>query len=275
MSEPVRRLESVHTIRTPEYVEFEYPLAGLMSRFLAWLIDVLVSTTAAGALTLVVVLAGLLVPGVATAVVLVLWFVANWGYFMGAEYLFAGRTIGKRALGLRTIQQSGARIGFYQAAIRNIVRAVDNLPILYLVGGTIAALSPKGHRLGDMAAGTVVVRERSRKLPSSIARPAEAMTLLGSDKRIEERVRRATVEEREVLLSAALRREELSMEARLKLFRELAAYVSERFGIERPEHVSEEKLVVAVAGLLVLEAPAKKGRGAPASGPLPTIPAGG
>jgi len=254
MSEPVRRLESVHRVRTPEYVEFEHPLAGLMSRFLAWLLDVVVSTTAAAAIILVVWIAGALLPGFALAVSFVVWFVVNWGYFMGAEYLFAGQTLGKRVFGLRVIQESGVRLGFYHSAVRNLVRAVDHLPVLYLVGGAFAALSSRGRRLGDFAAGTVVVRERSRKLPARIVAPAEALLLLGSDKRAEERVRRASVDERQLLLSAVLRREELSVEARLGLFHALAGYASERFGLERPEHLSEEKFVVAVAGLLVGEA---------------------
>lgn len=251
MSEPVRRLESVHVVRTPEYVEFEYPLAGLMSRFLAWGVDVLVSTAAAAVLTLVVFIAGMLVPGFALAITFVIWFVANWGYFMGAEYLFAGQTLGKRIFGLRAMQESGVRLGFYHSALRNLVRAVDHLPVLYLFGGALAALSSKGRRLGDLAAGTVVVRERSRKLPAAIATPAEALLLLGADKRADERVKRATVEERQLLIAAALRREELSMEARLNLFRSLARYLVERFGLERPEHLSEEKFVVAIAGLLI------------------------
>lgn len=259
MSEPMRRLESVHVVRTPEYVEFEFTVAGLMSRFLAWGLDVLVSTCVAGAITFAVWIVGFLVPGFALAITFVLWFVVNWGYFMGAEYLFAGRTLGKRVFGLRVIQESGVRLGFFHAAVRNLVRAVDHLPVLYLFGGALAALSSKGRRLGDLAGGTVVVRERSRKLPADIARPAEAMAQLGAQKRADEVVWRASVDERQLLISAALRREELSMQARLTLFRSLASYVTERFGLRRPEHLSEEKFVVAIAGLLVGTGSSKKG----------------
>ena len=251
MSEPLRRLESVHVVRTPEYVEFEFPVAGLMSRFLAWGLDLIVSSAVAGAITFVVWVVGFLVPGFALAITFVLWFVVNWGYFMGAEYLFAGRTLGKRVFGLRVIQESGVRLGFFHAAVRNLVRVVDHLPALYLLGGALAALSSRGRRLGDLAGGTVVVRERSRKIPSGIARPDDAMAQLGPQRRADERVRRASVDERQLILSAALRREELSIQARLALFRSLASYVTERFGVEWPEHLSEEKFVVAIAGLLV------------------------
>lgn len=252
--ELIRRLESVHVVRTPEYVEFEFPLAGLMSRFLAWGLDVLVSTLIAAAATLVVSFAGFLLPGLAMALVFVIWFVVNWGFFFFLEYRYAGQTLGKRVMGLRTIQDSGVRVGFYQAAMRNLVRGVDHLPVLYLLGGALALLSSKWRRLGDLAAGTVVVRDRRRAIPASISRPTELVPAL-QDKKVEERVRRASVEEREVLLSAALRREELSMEARLGLFAALAAYVTERFNLPKPEHLSDEKFVVALTSLLVRDRP--------------------
>lgn len=247
----MRRLETIHVVRTPEYVEFDYLLAGLMSRFLAWLLDGLLVGVLTGALILVVWLAGFMLPGLALAFTFVILFIANWGYFLLCEYLLAGQTVGKRALGLRTIQESGVRLGFYHAALRNLVRAVDNLPALYLAGGFVAAVSSKARRLGDLAAGTVVVRERRRAAPGRIAAPVEAMSWLGGDKRLEERVRRATIEEREVFLAAAMRREELSTPARLRLFPRLARYAAERFGIARPEHLSDEKFVVALAGLLL------------------------
>lgn len=263
--EAVRRLESIHRVRTPEYVEFEYPLAGVMTRFLAWSVDVLLSTAIAAVATALVWMAGFLVPGLAMALTFILWFLVNWGFFLFLEYRWAGQTVGKKLFGLRTIQESGVRVGFYPAVMRNLVRAVDHLPALYLVGGALALLSGKTRRLGDIAAGTVVIRDRRRAIPAAIARPRESVPAL-QDKKVEERVRRASVEEREVLLSAALRREELAMDARLGLFKALSAYVCERFGIEKPAHLSDEKLVVALASLLVQEraavsAPPRRAKG--------------
>lgn len=247
---PERRLERMHVVRTPEYVEFEFLVAGPMSRFLAWLLDALVAGAAAAALTLAIWLAGFWVPGVAMALTFIVWFLASWTYFMLSEYRFGGQTLGKRALGLRAIQQSGVRLTFYHAALRNLVRALDHLPVLYLAGGALSLFSSRGQRFGDLAAGTVVVRERRRVLPAGIARPGEAALLLQIDRPGEERIARASVEEREVLLAAALRREELAMGARLALFHRLSAYASERFGLSRPEHLSDEKYVLAIAALL-------------------------
>ncbi|HEY3445731.1 MAG TPA: RDD family protein [Myxococcales bacterium] len=255
MGEVIRRLESVHVVRTPEYVEFEFPLAGVMTRFLAWTIDVMISTAVAGAASTIVLLGAGLAPGLAMALVFIIWFLVNWGYFLFLEYRYAGQTLGKRILGLRTIQENGVRVGFYQATMRNLVRAVDHLPLLYLGGGALALISKKARRLGDLAGGTVVIRDRRRAIPASIARPSEIVPGL-QERKVEDRIRKATVEEREVLLSAALRREELSMEARLGLFKALSDYVTERFNLEKPVHLSDEKFVVAIASLLVQERPA-------------------
>lgn len=254
MTDVIRRLETVHVVRTPEYVEFEFPLAGVMTRFLAWAIDVVISTSVAAAASTVVLLGAGLAPGLAMALVFIIWFLVNWGYFLLLEYRYAGQTVGKRVLGLRTIQDNGVRVGFYQAVMRNLVRAVDHLPVLYLAGGGLALVSQRGRRLGDIAGGTVVIRDRRRAIPASIARPTETVPAL-QDRKVEDRIRRASVEEREVLLSAALRREELSLEARLTLFKALADYVVDRFSLDKPVHLSDEKFVVAIASLLVQERP--------------------
>ncbi len=246
-----RRLESVHRVRTPELVEFEFPLAGLMSRTLAWLLDVLVSTAGAAGLCLIAFSAMAVAPGLGAALAIVIWFLVSWGYFVFAEYRFAGRTLGKRVLGLRTLQISGVRVGFYQAAVRNLVRPLDNLPFLYLVGGALALLSRSFQRFGDIAAGTVVVRDRRTAIPSGLQPPAEALKLLGGDKKVAERLSRTSVQERELLISAVLRREELSMGARLKLFAGISTHVQERLGVARPEHLSDEKFVAALVGVML------------------------
>jgi len=255
MSEPLRRLESVHVVRTPEYVEFEFPVAGLTSRFLAWLLDVAIASAGAGVVTAIIGALGVFTfaGGFAAAIIFVVWFLANWGYFVFFEIRMAGQTPGKKVLGLRVIQESGVRVGAYHALIRNLVRAVDHLPLFYLVGGAMALLSDRARRLGDIAAATVVVRDRRSRVPAGIAPPAEAMVQLRGDRRLEEKVKRASVEEREVFLSAALRREELATPARLSLFSSLAAYAADRFGLTKPEHLSDEKFVVALVGVMVGE----------------------
>lgn len=247
-------LTATHIIRTPELVEFEFELAGLSSRLLAWLLDSLISFAISAGVVIGSSLLGFISSGLSSFVMFVATFLVNWGYFTVFEWWGAGRTPGKRAMGLRVLQVNGARIGFTHAVLRNLLRAFDHFPFLYAAGGASALVAPARQRLGDLVAGTVVVREHRKKLPAALEKRIGATARSGALGRVEEKLRRASVAERELFLSAALRREELSMDARLAVFGELARYIEERFGLEKPEHYSDEKLVLeAVAALLQLE----------------------
>jgi uncharacterized RDD family membrane protein YckC len=252
-------LDGNHAVLTPEYVEFDFVLAGLMSRMLAWLIDSLIITAIVIALGIVVSLAGMLAPGLAVAVFMIAYFALDWGYFIVLETLWSGQTVGKRAFGLRVIQESGVRIGFTQAALRNLTRPFDRMPGAFLgimgpafygVGGLCAFLSERQQRLGDMLAGTIVVRERRLKIPASLARPDVELTLL-QDPTFRARVARLTTEEEALIFAAALRREELGMEARLSLFSSLAQRLQDDASFHKPAHLSDEKLVLLIAAALV------------------------
>lgn len=262
-----RRLESVHVVRTPEYVEFEYPLAGLASRFLAWLLDGLIASAITTAAVTALAIFALAAGSVGVAMIFVVKFVVDWGYFVFWECTRGGRSPGKMALGLRVLQDSGVRIGFYASALRNLVRVVDSLPILYLVGGVSAAFTRDSKRLGDLAAGTIVVRDTRRKVPDEIARPVGE---LAPDRKWTDRVRRASVDERELFLSACLRREEMEMPARLTLFPALARYAAARFAVDKPEHLSDEKFVVVLTAAMQPAEPAPPAR--PRSRPAPQAP---
>lgn len=249
------QLDATHRVLTPEYVEFDFVLAGMMSRFLAWLLDTLCTVVLAVGLGLLVQLLAMLEvlvtsgAGLATATFFVLWFLVDWGYFILLESIWSGQTIGKKVLGLRVIQESGVRVGFYQSVLRNLARPVDRLPLLYLVGGVCALFSESQQRLGDLLAGTIVVRERRLKIPASLSRP-EGDTSLLSEPDFRARVARLTTEEETALFSAAMRREELSMEARLTLFAALAARLQDELGFSKPAHLSDEKLCLLVTAAL-------------------------
>jgi uncharacterized RDD family membrane protein YckC len=247
---PTRRLEAIHVVRTPEYVEFEYLLAGTGSRFLAWLLDSIIgialSVGAGVALTAFSFVAG----GFGFALQFIVSFLINWGYFVFFECYTGGQTPGKKALRLRVLQDTGVRIAFYQSALRNLLRLADLLPLAYLVGGVLSAFTRDGKRLGDLAAGTIVVCEPRRRVLGDIARPQGDLI---ADRRLLDRVRRASVDERELFVSACLRREELAMSARLSLFPALAKYASGRYSLEKPPHLSDEKFVVLVTGAMVSE----------------------
>lgn len=256
-SEPALSLDGRHRVLTPEYVEFNFVLAGLMSRFLALLIDSLLSLVLAFTLLLVVGLVtmtgtavlGSGASGFGAAAAFVIWFLVDWGYMVLLEVVWNGQTVGKRAMGLRVIQDTGVRVGAYQSLLRNLVRPVDKLPFLYLVGGAMALTSEGQQRLGDLLAGTIVVRERRLKIPAALERPESDASLLG-DAEFVARVGRLGEKEETLLFNAAMRREELSMEARLQLFSTIARRLEDDLGFVKPEHLSDEKLVLLVTAAL-------------------------
>jgi uncharacterized RDD family membrane protein YckC len=155
-------------IDTPELVAIEMPLAGIGSRFIAILIDYLIC----GAFLLVLLtLAVIIIPAlhllsnvsanVAAGIFFLIIFVVQWGYFSLFEAFNSGRTPGKQAAKIRVIHESGRGISFLESLARNLVRVIDWLPSFY-AAGVIAMFSSKRHqRLGDMVAGTLVVRDRN------------------------------------------------------------------------------------------------------------------
>jgi uncharacterized RDD family membrane protein YckC len=255
---PDTLLDGTHAVLTPEYVEFRFTLAGIYSRFLAWLLDAIIVVFGTWFILSRLSLVMVVFPGFASALGLVILFLVDWGYGITLEAAWSGQTVGKRALGLRVIQQSGVRIGFYHAALRNLARPVDRLPLLYLVGGVTALLSGSHQRLGDMLAGTIVVRERRLKAPSAIGAPAGEGLL--ADPLFVSRVKRLSAETRELVLSAVLRREELRMEARLRVFSALGTKLQELLSMEKPAHFSDEKWTLLVAAAL-LPSPGEKAGG--------------
>jgi uncharacterized RDD family membrane protein YckC len=164
----------LHEVITAEKVPFTYRVAGLGSRFLAYLID-------ASLLLLLFIAAAMLLspldamqPGLGSAATFVWMFVLTFSYFPAFEWLWLGQTPGKRAIGIRVIQERGTGISFFQAAVRNLVRWVDSLPWIfvagcYTLGFGVAACHAKNRRLGDWAAGTLVVFVESK------ARPIQAL----------------------------------------------------------------------------------------------------
>ncbi len=242
-------LDGTHAVLTPEYVEFRFTLAGLYSRFLAWLLDALIVAGVSMAIMMGLSVVMVAFPGVASALGAVIFFLVEWGYSIALETVWSGRTVGKRALSLRVIQESGVRIGFYHAALRNLTRPVDRLPLFYLVGGFAALVSGSHQRLGDMLAGTIVVRERRLRVPSALGTTGEEGLL--ADPLFVSRAKRLSTEERELVLSAAIRREELRMEARLRLFSALGARLQDALAMEKPAHLSDEKWTLLVAAALL------------------------
>ena len=151
-------------VATPELVTFGYQLAGPGSRFLAQLIDFPIQVAALVLAILGGVSLGALLGNngnVAIAASVILAFIVVWGYYPVSEAAWSGKTIGKYAFGLRVVGDQGEPIQVSQAVIRNLVRIIDFLPFFYGIGILALFWNGRGKRLGDLAAGTVVVRERA------------------------------------------------------------------------------------------------------------------
>jgi uncharacterized RDD family membrane protein YckC len=176
------------TISTPEGVSLDVTLAGLGSRISAGFVDVIIQ----GAILLLLsaILGGFLggqdfpdagrdasdgeVLLIGLAIITVFMFVTLFFYSVFFETLWSGRTPGKRILGIRVVRDNGARIGFKASLIRNLVRFVDLLPSAYIVGMWGILASSKNQRIGDMVAGTLVIRDHRAPEPRPTPRPAGA-----------------------------------------------------------------------------------------------------
>ena len=241
------------SIRTPEGIAFSLLLAGPVTRFLAWIIDVACITAVGLVAGSVLGVLGFLSPDVAQAVTVLVFFVAQIGYGIGAEWLWRGQTIGKRLLRLRVMDAQGLRLQFSQIVIRNLLRFVDFLPAFYLVGGLACLISRRAQRLGDFAANTIVVRNPLTMEPDLDQLFAGKYNSLREHPHLAARLQqRVSPAEAQVALQAVLRRDELNADARVELFAEMAAHFRRvvEFPPESTEGITDEQYVRNVVDLL-------------------------
>jgi uncharacterized RDD family membrane protein YckC len=152
------QLDDRITIATPEGVAIEMVLAGLGSRFLARLLDSVIQLLIIIALAVVLGVTGS--SGIGIAVFVIMVFLVVFAYDVVLETLNNGRTVGKMAAGIRVAGLMGEPVRFVTSSVRNIARIADFLPVFYLVGTISIVATQHDQRLGDLAAGTVVVRDR-------------------------------------------------------------------------------------------------------------------
>lgn len=158
-------------VETPEHVILDYEVAGLGSRAFATLLDTLILFLSLFAVAYLFSKVGnLLSLGSTWALPLMfaVLFATFWGYFTFFEGFRNGQTPGKRRAGIRVVSDTGHAITFGAAAARNLLRIADFLPSFYLVGGLFVAIHPRARRLGDLVAGTVVVRDRPAEVAAQL-----------------------------------------------------------------------------------------------------------
>jgi uncharacterized RDD family membrane protein YckC len=196
-----------------------------VTRALAWAIDFAAIGAASSMTAKVAQALGILSVDFARALGVALYFAISICYGIVFEWRWRGQTLGKRVLGLRVVDAQGLRLQFTQVALRNLLRAIDMMPIFYLVGGVAALVSRKGQRLGDLAANTIVAHERQWEEPDldQIA-PAKYNSLLAYP-HLAARLRSlASPEAVGMAVQAVAQRDGYAPAARVELFRELADY---------------------------------------------------
>ncbi|PIE90277.1 MAG: RDD family protein [Acidobacteria bacterium] len=240
-------------IQTPEGVSFSLLLASPVIRFMAWLIDlfcILVLMNIVGMLANTMVV---LSPQGAQVFQILVGFAISIGYAIFLEWLWQGQTLGKRLFRLRVIDEAGLKLSFSQVVMRNFLRLVDMLPALYAVGGAAAVLSKKSQRLGDIAAGTIVIRNPKIAKPDLERVLSRKYNSLRSYPHLAARLRqRINPSEAALGLQALLRKNSLEDQARLTLFEELELFYRQKvtFPVEASLGMSPESYVRNVVDIL-------------------------
>jgi uncharacterized RDD family membrane protein YckC len=245
-------------------VAIDMPMAGIGSRFVALMIDYLIWLVAIIAFVLVFALVDPSLQHFSklgekweTAIAIFIPFLIYWGYFTLFEAFWNGRTPGKRITKIRVIQRSGRGIGLFESMTRNLLRVVDQLPGFYGVGVLCIFLTKQQQRLGDLAAGTLVVHERENLSASAAntrtftagvfdlpalpeARPRDYLVPSSQ-------MRELNAADLEVLEGFFARRLDFSLETREKLAARIAGVIRTKTGLAMPPGISTETFLEEVA----------------------------
>jgi uncharacterized RDD family membrane protein YckC len=248
-------MDDRYTIDTPENIELAYVIAGIGSRFLAAIIDSLVI----GAVLLILAiitgifsarsgLSGSAAGSLIAAIGGILSFAFLWAYYIVFELVWNGQSIGKRAIGLRVVREGGRPITFVNSAIRNLIRIVDFLPAFYGIGVIVMFIDRRARRLGDLAGGTLVVKERRGVTLESLTAPAAAPPVqpgLALQQPTLPNVHLLNDQDYTLIQEFLRRRGELGHDARMRLGAQLASGLQARLGL--PQGGDAERFLQYVA----------------------------
>jgi uncharacterized RDD family membrane protein YckC len=264
------------TIDTPEQVAIRFPIAGIGSRFLALLTDSVVQGIAYAILFFIFFLiltsaprlAGMIVDRAGEkwliAAILLVVFLLRWGYYTVFEAFWNGQTPGKKLCKLRVIRDSGRQITFFESMTRNLIRAVDSLPGFYAIGIVTMLCNRRSKRLGDFAAGTLVVHERAAEPPlwgGSASRTITAGAFAATPPPTPtvdpnavdlpaDAVARLTADDLNVIDHFFARAIDIDIARRRQLAERLAQQMTAKMGIAMPEGVTPERVLESIARIL-------------------------
>ncbi len=236
------------TITTPENISLDYELAGIGSRMVGAVVDHLLQL----GIVAVISLSGILsmpvmrdqplaqfLKSTHLAMILVITFLIMFGYFVFFEAIWSGQTPGKKLAQIQVIRASGQPAGFTEALVRNIFRLVDFLPVYYLTGILVIFFSPANRRLGDVVAGTLVVRLKDNLKPAVLP-DLQVETDIPID------LSTVTGESYALVRNFLLRRENLNLAHRARLGKKITRLMAEPMGLN-PEKLDPEEFLEAVA----------------------------
>ena len=238
-------------IRTPENIVFSYRLAGLATRAAAALIDTLLLAFVIGVVVSAAAFVGELVKqvdrfagGTIFGMGLALAFVIVFGYFALFEGLWNGQTPGKRAVRIRVVKDRGQAVRLLDSVLRNLLRIADILPGLYLVAAISALLTERNKRLGDLAAGTIVVHVEPVSSPTRASAPRQRYNSVREDLPLASRVRAAITTQEAELAREILERQGMAPDQRARAAAQVAERFRDRLGISATySFLSDETLL--------------------------------
>ena len=241
------------TIKTPEGIEFSLLLAGPVTRFLAWSVDLLAILAVNKLLTVLLGMMGVISRDLAGAAGILGYFVVSIGYGIALEWYWNGQTLGKRLLRLRVNDVNGLQLQFSQIVIRNLLRFIDSLPALYLVGGLACLVNRRAQRLGDIVANTIVVWNPQVDEPDLDQLLEGKYNSFRNYPHLEARLRQhISPSEARIALQALVRRDELKPRSRVTFFENIAAHFKSivTFPAEAIEGISDEQYIRNVVDAL-------------------------
>jgi uncharacterized RDD family membrane protein YckC len=240
-------------IRTPEGIVFSQLLAGPVTRFMAWFVDLLCVMAILFFLGHLLGILQVLNANLGSALYTLGYFIISIGYAIACEWAWRGQTVGKKLFRLRVVDAEGMRLQFNQIVTRNLLRFVDALPAFYFVGGIVCVLNRHCQRLGDIAANTIVIRSPRLAEPDLDQLLTGKFNSLRSHPHLAARLRqRVSPAEAALVVQALLRRDEFEPLARIELFAELAAHFHDKveFPPEATDGITDEQFLRNVADIV-------------------------
>ncbi|MBS4217577.1 RDD family protein [Bacillus sp. FJAT-49711] len=245
------------SIKTPEYVSLQFQVAGLGSRTAAYIIDQLILMAFNIAIVVIFLIITYGQPDILIfldlhsyliAIIIIGIFFINWGYFFAFEYFSGGRTPGKRAMGIRVIQENGHSITLLSSFIRNLLRIIDSLPTGYFLGIIMIFFHSKHKRIGDLVAGSIVVHERKtnrKNKLSAIEKEIQTRGLSKNDLIIDEwSLKSIKMKDWKLIQTYCNRFLQLPKNDRDELTKQIAAILFPKLGIEQEDEELENKLLI-------------------------------